>query len=232
MTRGTMSGVSRGGKGFAVDLRLNVGTEARCWGRHPMNPPLRVRYLRLVRSAFRTLRHRRMWHRPWWRSLTKPLFHRSLWVPCRTTVSTGISIGLFFAMMPIPFQMVASALLSLRFRANVPFAMAACWVTNPLTQAPIILAQFRLGHWMRDTLSFPMPGFLTRVDYSIPGIGPLNAASFTLGFITSGIVLALLAYPIVQIVYQMLPAPLRARGRCHDGQTDKPAPPADTGFVP
>ena len=193
-----------------------------------MKLQLKVRYLRLVRSAFRTLRHRRLRHRPWWRSLTRPLFHRSLWRPCPSTVSTAFSVGLFFAMMPIPFQSLAAALVCLRFRANIPFAMLACWVTNPLTQAPVILGQFRLGQWMRDALSVPMPPFLTKVDYTIPGVGSLNAASFTLGFITSGIVLALLAYPIVQLVYKMLPA--HARG--HRAHPVPAAPPPDTGFVP
>lgn len=197
-----------------------------------MNPSLKVRYLRLVRSAFRTLRHRRLRHRPWWRSLTQPLFHRSLWMPCRSSVSTGISIGLFFAMMPIPFQMVASALLAMRFRANVPFAMAACWVTNPFSQVPIILAQFRIGEWLRGSLSVPMPGFLTRVDYTIPGVGALNAASFTLGFITSAIVLSIIAYPVVQLVYAVLPASLKAPKTNIPPPDENEPPSTDTGFVP
>jgi len=196
-----------------------------------MKQTIKARYLRLVRSAFRTLRHRHLWHRPWWRTLAKPLFHRSLWMPCPATVSTALSIGLFFAMLPIPFQMLAAALLAMRFRANIPFAMAACWVSNPFTQVPIILAQFRLGHWMRDSLSVPMPGFLVRVDYSIPGVGPLNAASFTLGFITSAIVIAVAAYPVTQLVYSMLPKHIRAPKRCRK-ETDTPAARPEDTFVP
>jgi len=191
----------------------------------------KIRYLRLVRSAFRTLRHRRLRNHSWWRTLTKPLFHRSLWMPCRASVSTGISIGLFFAMMPVPFQMIGSALVSMRFRANVPFAMAACWVTNPFTQVPIILMQFRIGHWMRDTLSVPMPGFLTRVDYTIPGVGVLNAASFTLGFITSAILLSMIAYPLVQLVFSILPSSMKGP-KVRLIRRNKPKPPTDTGFVP
>jgi len=196
-----------------------------------MTPSLKVRYLRLVRSAFRTLRHRHLWHRPWWRTMAKPLFNRNLWMPCPNTVSTGFSIGLFFAMLPIPFQMVASALVAMRFRANVPFAMAACWVSNPFTQVPIILAQFRLGQWMRESLLVPMPGFLVRVDYTIPGVVPLNAASFTLGFITSAVVLSIIAYPFVQLVYSVLPKPLRAARKCRDSRDEGP-PSSGGGFVP
>lgn len=152
-------------------------------------------------------------------------------MPCPNTVSTGVSIGAFCAMMPIPFQMVPAALLSMRFRANIPFSMAACWVTNPFTYVPIILAQFALGQWMRDALSVPMPGFLVRVDYDVPGVGPLNAASFTLGFITSAILLAIIAYPVVQIIYSVLPKSLRVSKRCR-GAAAEARPPSDTGFVP
>ena len=163
--------------------------------------------------------------------MAKPLFDRSLWMPCSTTVSTGFSIGLFFAMLPIPFQMVAAALVAMRFRANIPFAMAACWVTNPFTQVPIILFQFRLGQWMRDSMSVPMPGFLARVDYTIPGVGSLNAASFTLGFITSAVLFSIIAYPVVQVVYSILPKPLKGGKRCRDSKTEEPPTPG-SGFVP
>jgi len=172
---------------------------------------MKKRYLRMVRSAFRALRHRRLRHRAWWQAITRPLFDRCLWVPCRATVAIAMSIGLFFSMMPIPFQMLPAAILAMRFRANVPFAMAACWVSNPLTNLPIWLAQFRLGQWMRDTLNVPMPGFLTNVAYPIPGLGPLNAASFTLGFLMSGIILALCAFPIVHLFSAILPHHLPVR---------------------
>jgi len=172
---------------------------------------MKKRYLRLVRSAFRALRHRRLRHRPWWQAITRPLFDRCLWVPCRATVATALSIGLFFSMMPIPFQMLPAAIIAMRFRANVPFAMAACWVSNPFTNLPIWLAQFRLGQWLRDSLEVPMPGFLTNVNYTIPKLGSLNAASFTLGFLVSGIILALCAFPIVHLFSAILPHHLPVR---------------------
>jgi uncharacterized protein len=177
---------------------------------------MKKRYLRLVRSAFRTLRHRRLRHRAWWQAMTRPLFDRCLWLPCRTTVATGIAIGFFFSMMPIPFQMLPAAVIAMRFRGNIPFAMAACWISNPFTQLPIWLAQFRLGQWLRDTLDLPMPGFLTKVDYPMPGLGSLNAASFTLGFLVSGIILALCAYPLVHLFSAILPHHLPVRSRLKD----------------
>ncbi|MBK1883080.1 DUF2062 domain-containing protein [Luteolibacter pohnpeiensis] len=161
---------------------------------------LKIRYLRLVRRTFRALRHRRLRNLAWWRTLTRPLFNRNLWVPCRDTVASGIAIGLFFSMMPIPFQTIPSALIAMKAKANVPFAVAACWITNPLTIPFVFSAQFKLGQWMHDSLNVPKPPFL----------GP-KAADFTLGFLTSGVLLALCAYPLVHLFSALLPQHLPVR---------------------
>ncbi|MFD2257288.1 DUF2062 domain-containing protein [Luteolibacter algae] len=151
------------------------------------------------------LRHRRLRDRPWWRTLTKPLFDRHLWRPCRDTVASGLAIGLFFSMMLMPFQMIAAAILAMRFRVNVPFAVAGCWVSNMLTHVPIWLAQEWLGDWMRYKLGFPMPHFISKVQFHIPEAGEINAASFLLGMMVSGILLALVSYPIVHLFSLLMP---------------------------
>lgn len=174
---------------------------------------MKVRYLRMVRKAFRALRHRRLRDRGWWKAISKPLFHRCLWVPCRDTVASGLAIGLFFSMMLMPFQMLPAAIVAMRLRANVPFAMAACWITNPVTAAPVMFAQFKLGQWMRDVLSVPMPGFLTKVHFDVPGAGTFNAASYILGMISTGVIVALCAYPIVHLFSAVLPHHLPVRRR-------------------
>lgn len=174
---------------------------------------MKKRYLRLVRSAFRSLRHPRLRHRPWWQAVTRPISNRALWIPCRDTVATGLAIGLFFSMMLMPFQMVPAALLAMMFRANVPFAMAACWITNPVTAGPAFFGQFVLGDWMRKTLGVPMPHFIAQVEFTVKGVGELNAASYILGMITSGVVLALLAYPIVHLFSALMPHHLPVRRR-------------------
>jgi uncharacterized protein (DUF2062 family) len=166
---------------------------------------MKERYLRMVRGAYRMLRHRRLRDRPWWRALTKPLFERDLWIPCRDTVASGMAIGLFFSMMLMPFQMIAAAIIAMRFRVNVPFAVAACWVSNVFTHVPIWIAQEWLGDWMRKSLGFPMPGFLANVHFSVPEAGEINAASFLLGMMVSGIVLAMIAYPLVHLFSAVMP---------------------------
>jgi uncharacterized protein (DUF2062 family) len=114
-------------------------------------------------------------------------------------------------MMLMPFQMIPAALLAIRVRANVPFAMAAVWITNPLTMAPTIGLQFLLGEWMRHTLGVPMPHFLEKAAFTVHGVGSINASSFILGMITSGVVLALAAYPITHLFSAVMPHHLPVR---------------------
>ncbi len=172
---------------------------------------MKIRYLRIVRRAFRALRHPKIRHLGWWRAISKPLFHRCLWVPCRDTVASGLAIGLFFSMMLMPFQMLPAAIIAMRVRANVPFAMAACWITNPITAAPVMFVQFKFGQWLRDALSVPMPEFLCKVQFEVPGAGTLDAASYILGMISSGVILALFAYPLVHLFSAVLPHHLPVR---------------------
>lgn len=145
-----------------------------------------------------------MRHRPWWKTLTKPLFDRHLWKPCRDTVASGLAIGMFFSMiLVLPLQMIFAAVVAMRFRVNVPFAIAACWLSNVFTNVPIGLAQVEIGDWMRESLGVKVPGF-EGVEVSFMGIA-FNAASFILGMIVSGVILALLAYPLVHLFSAVLP---------------------------
>lgn len=163
---------------------------------------MRLHYLRMVRRAYRALRHPKLRHRPWWRKLSKPLFNRALWVPCRDTVASGLAIGLFFSMMLMPFQMIPAVLIAMRARSNVPFAILGCWMTNPFTTPAVLFAQFQLGLWMRETFAVPTPGVLD-----------IKAASFIIGMITTGVLLALLAYPLVHLFSAILPHHLPVRRR-------------------
>ena len=174
---------------------------------------MKKRYLKLVRQALKSLRHPHLRHRPWWQALTRRIGNRALWIPCRDTVAAGLAIGLFFSMMLMPFQMIPAAIIAMRFRVNVPFALAGCWVTNPLSTPPVLYGQFRLGDWLRDTLGVPMPGFLAKVQFDVPGVGHLNAASFILGMIVSGVVLACLAFPLVHLFSALMPHHLPVRRR-------------------
>lgn len=72
----------------------------------------------------------------------------NLWHLNRRSVSGGMAIGLFFAWIPMPFQMLAAAILALLARVNLPLAVIMVWVSNPLTWAPMYWFAYRLGKWL------------------------------------------------------------------------------------
>lgn len=195
----------RCGKGFAVagwSGRREVPA-ARRSGRGEFHHGMKRRYLWMVRRAYRALRHPQLRHRGWWKKLTRPLFERRLWAPCRDTVALGLALGLFFGMLPMIPQSIFAAIAAMRVKANVPFAVAATWFSNPLTNVPIWVAQLWLGNQVQELLHLPAPEFLG--TFHIPGLGVVNASNFMLGACLSGLILALLAFPIVHLFSAIMP---------------------------
>ncbi|MEK7952976.1 DUF2062 domain-containing protein [Luteolibacter soli] len=164
---------------------------------------MKQKYLWMVRRAYRALRHPKLRHRVWWRKLTQPLFERRLWKPCRDTVAVGLAIGLFFGVIPLIPQSLFAAIAAMRVKANIPFAVAITWVSNPLTNVPLWVSQLWLGNQVQDLLHLDAPEFAG--TFQIPGIGEANAATFLLGVILSGLILALLAFPIVHLFSAIMP---------------------------
>ena len=78
------------------------------------------------------------------------LLEPELWRFHRRAVSGAVFIGLFCALLPIPFQMVIAGLLAVFARCNVPIAVALVWITNPFTFAPIFFFAYKLGAWLLD----------------------------------------------------------------------------------
>lgn len=107
----------------------------------------------------------KVWHKKWFlrkRSFKRSLrdthihsllgsraFHPKLWKSDRRSIAGGLAVGLFTAFTPtIPFHMLLAAVGAILFRVNLPLALAACWVTNPLTAVPIFVAARNLGKAM------------------------------------------------------------------------------------
>lgn len=85
-----------------------------------------------------------------------PLVHEpNLWHLNRHSVTKAFAIGLFWACIPMPFQMVAAAFCALRFNANLPISVALVWISNPVTMPPIFYAEYLLGAWLLDMPASP-----------------------------------------------------------------------------
>src|SRR5690606_5693368 len=63
----------------------------------------------------------------------------------RRSVAGGTALGVFVALIPLPFQMIIAAALAMWLRVNLLIAVVAVWITNPLTMPPVLFFCYRLG---------------------------------------------------------------------------------------
>ena len=130
----------------------------------------------------------------------RPLFAPDLWHLGRSSVARAVSIGLFMAWVPVPFQMVLAAGAAIAARCNVPVAVAMVWVSNPVTVAPLFYAAHKLGEWILDR----PPGDF-RIELSLRWLSeelgkvwePLLLGCFVLGLAS-----ALLGQILIRLVWR------------------------------
>lgn len=79
------------------------------------------------------------------------LHQPNLWCLNRRSVARAFAVGLFFAWVPLPSQMIMAAGTAIWFRANLPLSVVLVWITNPLTIPPMFYGAYRLGAWMLST---------------------------------------------------------------------------------
>ena len=117
----------------------------------------------------------------------------------KTLVARGTAVGLFWAFIPMPFQMVPAMLCCWLIRANLPIALIWVWLTNPITLPPIILLEFAIGRAIENFAS--AYGFLP-VFY---GTGAIANSFRTLitGSITLSCIAMLVGYLTISILFEI-----------------------------
>jgi uncharacterized protein len=63
----------------------------------------------------------------------------------RRSVAGGFALGIFVALIPLPFQMVIAAALAMWLRVNLVISVASVWISNPVTMPPMLFFCYRLG---------------------------------------------------------------------------------------
>ena len=104
----------------------------------------------------------RLQHMRGWGFLGEKLFAHDLWHLNRKTVSYAFLNGIFWACMPIPFQMVGAAISALIIRCNVPISVGLCWLTNPITMPPYVALAYALGAWVLNSEPLSLPDTVTQ----------------------------------------------------------------------
>lgn len=103
----------------------------------------------------------------------------NLWHMNRHSVAKAFAVGLFFAFIPVPFQMVLAAGTAILVHSNLPLSVALVWLTNPFTMPAIFYACYVVGAWFlnKPTKDFEFQASWQWVIDSLSTIGP----SFLLG---------------------------------------------------
>ena len=124
----------------------------------------------------------------------------NLWHLNRHSVSGGVAAGLFWAMIPMPMQMLAAAFTAVLFRINLPISVVLVWLTNPITMPPIFYAGYLVGTWLLGT-----PADAGEFQMSLDWISAeLNSIwkPLYLGSLVLGILLAVLGYCAMRIYWR------------------------------
>ena len=129
------------------------------------------------------------------------LLHKpNLWHFNRRSIAGAFAVGLFFAWVPVPFQMVLAAASAIWFSTNLPLSVALVWVTNPLTMGPMFYFSYLVGTWVigAPEMSF---NFELSLDWLMHGLLAIWKP-FLLGCLILGIICSATSYLGVNILWR------------------------------
>ncbi len=122
------------------------------------------------------------------RPFTALLSDPGLWVLSRRNTAKAFGVGLFTAWLPIPFQTVVVVSLVAWMRVNLPVAVLASFISNPISMGPMMVIAYQLGSFMlqRPPRAEDMDFGLALIWEEMGRIGlPLITGCLTLGLVTA-----------------------------------------------
>lgn len=124
----------------------------------------------------------------------------NLWHLNRHSIAKAFAVGLFFAFIPVPFQMVLAAGIAIIVHANLPLSIALVWITNPFTMPAIFYFCYVVGTWILGAKeqAFKFEASWQWVIDSLSTIGP----AFLLGCIVLAVVFSILGYFFIQLLWR------------------------------
>jgi uncharacterized protein (DUF2062 family) len=119
---------------------------------------MQVHYRRFVLRLYRRFRHPRILKsNRFMKWFARHFLDKTVWKPTRHTFAGGLAVGLFVMMLVIPGQMPLALLIAALLRVNIPIAVIACWITNPVTMAPVAWWEIEFGNWIVRLLGLGDP---------------------------------------------------------------------------
>ncbi len=129
------------------------------------------------------------------------LHNPNIWRLNRGSVSGAMSVGLFMAWAPVPFQMLLAAAAAIIFRVYLPISVVLVWVTNPLTMPPMFYFAYKVGTWLLGE----QPGevvFELSVEWLTTELGAIWEP-FLLGCLLLGITCSILGNLLIRLLWRL-----------------------------
>ncbi|WP_448246739.1 DUF2062 domain-containing protein [Thalassotalea agariperforans] len=128
------------------------------------------------------------------------LHNPNLWHLNRHSIAKAFAVGLFFAFIPVPFQMVLAAGMAIIVHSNLPLSIALVWITNPLTMPAIFYFCYLVGTWILggEEQAFVFEASWQWVVDSLSTIGP----AFLLGCGVLAVFFAILGYFFIHLLWR------------------------------
>jgi uncharacterized protein len=110
------------------------------------------------------------WLKPW----APRLLHPSLWHMNRRSVARGAALGIFWAFLTPVLQIFFAVISAMFVRGNVPISAAATLVTNPLTLAPVLYGEYKVGAWLLGKNGMPTPAPQEHTSWWLAGLHTIH----------------------------------------------------------
>ncbi len=134
--------------------------------------------------------------------LTRWLANPKIWHFNRRSIAAGIAIGLFFGSLPIAGQMLLAVIVAIAMRVNMPIAVVATWISNPLTMPFLYTANYYFGAWLLHRPAVT----LGNIDWTLEGLLTLGGEILVplfFGSIVVGVILSALSFIIIRLIWRL-----------------------------
>lgn len=84
--------------------------------------------------------------------LLSRLSHMNMFSLRAEPLRRGLAVGMFWTFIPMPFQMLPATFFAMLAGANLPIVLLCVWISNPLTYAPILYLENRIGRLLHVSI--------------------------------------------------------------------------------
>jgi uncharacterized protein len=136
--------------------------------------------------------------------------HPRLWRLTRRGVALGAALGAGLSVVPLPIPILLAGFLAFMLKAHIPTAVAATFISNPLTAIFIWASAWKIGAVLLQQPATALPS----IDFSLSNISwqqltdwsnwlALNGQPLLLGMPVLALLMAIFSYALVMMGWRV-----------------------------